>query len=355
MSPKRSGFTLVELLVVIAIIGVLVSLLLPAVQAARESARRTQCANNLKQIGLAIHTYHDAKKKLPSSVRPYASFTIRAGAFVQLLPYIERGDLFDQYDVSVTWSHPNNLPVSSARVATYECPSSPSVGGKDHNPDGVAPSTPWTPLVANGDYGASLGVHPGLDEIGAGLTPVVPVQASDALASTNEKPTNGMLPKNSALNFGHVTDGLTYTIAVIESAGRPHVYRRGALLHADPGKSRVNGGGWVRPASDILFAGSNAAGDVSPGQYVGRTNGADVGQETYGSTGYSQWGTEGNSQPYSFHNDGLNVVRGDAGVSFISSDINFGVFAAAVTRNGAGTTGSPPNVVYREPNIENVF
>jgi prepilin-type N-terminal cleavage/methylation domain-containing protein len=355
-APRRA-FTLVELLVVIAIIGVLVSLLLPAVQAAREAARRTQCVNNMKQFGIAVHSYHDAKKKLPSSVRPFAASTIRAGAFVLMLPYLERSDLFDQYDFNVTWSHVNNVPISATRISSYECPSSPSVGGKDHNPDGVTPSTPWAPLVANGDYGASLGVHPGLVAIGQALTPIVPVQGSTSVSSTNERPTNGFLPKNSALNFGHVTDGLSNTIAIIESAGRPFVYRRGAQLDSDPGKHRVNAGGWVRPASDILFAGTNAAGDVSPGQYVGRANGSDQGIYSYGGTGYVEegWGTEGNSQPYAFHNGVLNLTMGDGAVRSISTDVNFGIFAALVTRNGAGSSGTPPNVIYKEPILENVF
>ncbi len=357
MSRKHSGFTLVELLVVIAIIGVLVGLLLPAVQAAREAARRSQCANNMRQLGIATHTYHDAKKKLPSSVRPFASFTVRAGAFVLLLPYLDRNDLYDKYDFGVSWSHANNLPISGTRISSYECPSSPAVGTKDHNPDGATPGAAWAPIVAVGDYGASLGVHPGLVAIGQGLTPIVPVQGSTAVSSTNEKPTNGFLPKNAAINFGHVTDGLTNTIAFIESAGRPLVYRRGALFDSDPSNHRVNGGGWVRPASDILFAGSNAAGDVSPGQYVGRTNGSDQGQFTYTTSGYVEegWGTEGNSQPYAFHNGVLNVTLGDGAVKNISTDINFGVFAALVTRNGAGSTGTPPNVVYKEPLLENVF
>ncbi len=351
----RRGFTLVELLVVIAIIGVLVGLLLPAVQAAREAARRSQCMNNMRQIGIAIHSYHDSKKKLPSSVRPFASNTIRAGAFVLMLPYLERSDLYDKYDFAVTWSHPNNLPISATRIQTYECPSSPAVGGMDHNPDGVTPSTPWNPLVANGDYGASLGNHPLLVGIGQSLNPIVPVQGSAVISSTNEKPTNGFLPKNSAINFGHITDGLTNTIAVIESAGRPHVYRRGGLIDSDPGKHRVNAGGWVRPASDILFAGSSAGGDESPGQYIGRTNGSDVGQETYSTNGYPEWGTEGNSQPYAFHNGVINVTLGDGSVKSIGTDVNFGIFAALVSRNGAGSTGTPPNVIFKEPIIENVF
>src|SRR5215204_4997663 len=111
----RRAFTLVELLVVIAIIGVLVALLMPAVQAAREASRRSQCQNNLKQLGIAIHNFHDVKKQLPSSTRPVASSTVRIGSLVFLLPFIERQDLWDLYDQTVNWSDAKNVPVTSKR------------------------------------------------------------------------------------------------------------------------------------------------------------------------------------------------------------------------------------------------
>ena len=138
---NERGFTLVELLVVIAIIGVLVALLLPAVQSGAEASRRSQCQNSLKQIGLGIHNFHDAKKKLPSSGRPSAASTVRIGALVYLLPYIERSDLWDLYDQSVNWSDPKNTPVTGKRVTVYECPSSPANHTiLDHNPDGATPT-----------------------------------------------------------------------------------------------------------------------------------------------------------------------------------------------------------------------
>ncbi len=100
---NRTGFTLVELLVVIAIIGVLVALLLPAVQAAREAGRRSQCSNNLRQLGLAAHNFHDTYKKLPSSNRASTTSTVRSSGFTFLLPFIEQKNIYDQYDLNKNW------------------------------------------------------------------------------------------------------------------------------------------------------------------------------------------------------------------------------------------------------------
>lgn len=334
---RSGGFTLVELLVVIAIIGVLVALLLPAVQAARENARRTQCTNNLKQLGLAVHTFHDTKKKLPSSSRPNAASTVRLAAMTYLLPYVERKDLWDQYDLTINWSAAGNLPVTSKRIPSLECPSSPSSSfALDHNPDGWTPGGAWTPIVANTDYAVSLGVHPGLTALAAALTPPVLVYGSPAITSSQTKPTNGFFPKNANITLANITDGTTNTIAIVESAGRPLCYRRGGAVNSDPALSHVNAGGWCRPASDVLFSGSNLVGDTIPGVYFNRTNGYDVANESYSSTGYPTWGTEGTSQPYSFHNGGVNVVMGDGSVRFIDEQIAIGVVCALFTRDGAG-------------------
>lgn len=145
-SPLRLGFTLVELLVVIAIIGILVALLLPAIQAAREAARRAQCVNNLRQLGIAIQTYHDTYKHLPvgaywGDIDGWASGCKACGPTessptcckdyhgninLYLLPYLEEQSLFDQIDtnkITDVQRLPSGEPIGSVRIAAFVCPS----------------------------------------------------------------------------------------------------------------------------------------------------------------------------------------------------------------------------------------
>jgi prepilin-type N-terminal cleavage/methylation domain-containing protein len=142
-TPRRGGFTLIELLVVIAIIAILIGLLLPAVQKVREAAARVQCSNNLKQIGLAAHNYHDSHHHFPPGLgySPIATNGVFGTAWFHLLPYVEQGNLYARALGSAPFAapvgptvvhYPGNNAVYSQRVAVFLCPSDPSVG-----PDGL--------------------------------------------------------------------------------------------------------------------------------------------------------------------------------------------------------------------------
>lgn len=349
-SDSRSGFTLIELLVVIAIIAVLIALLLPAVQQARESARRTQCKNNLKQIGLAVHNFEERFQHLPSSLRPPTAGTVRFSVLTQLLPDLDQGVIYNQYNQQINWSAGTNVVLSKTKVPAFLCPSDPLAGVLDGVPDN--PSTWAQDTAATTDYSPIFGISP----LNAPNTSVNLTNLFTDPADTSATPfkyIKGFFPKNMTIvtasgsqltgaKFSDVTDGLSNTIAVAESAGRPAVYRKGKPYGSLPG-DRVNSGGWSRPASDILYIGQKADGsDLVGTTPFNATNGRNIGPSdpTYASATYPYtvapyvWGVQGTGQPYSFHIGGAQFLLGDGSVRFISEGINFDTFIKLLTPSG---------------------
>jgi prepilin-type N-terminal cleavage/methylation domain-containing protein len=324
MSRKYRSFTLVELLVVIAIIGVLVALLLPAVQAAREAARRGQCLNNLKQLGLAVQNYHDAKQLVPVSARPVGLTQLpRIAGFTHLLPFFEQANLRKGWLLDKNWSDPLNRTSANTSISTLLCPSSPE---DSQRLDGI-PENPWDPIVCKPtDYSPTVWVDFRLAAQGL----VDKTAYKDDGVTLADQP--GILEyQNLKVNFKMVTDGLSNTILYTESAGRPTLYRRTGTP-VDPSIARVNGGGWPRPASDVLVFGLTADGTTQVGPCaMNCANGTDIVESGYPHPIISTYGT---SQPWSFHSGVVNHVFGDGSVKSLRDDMDIREYARLVTRAG---------------------
>ena len=194
LTSRQKGFTLVELLVVIAIIGILIGMLLPAVQQVREAARRVSCANKLKQLGLAAHNYASAFGHFPPGIvddDDDLKDALHSG-FVFLLPYVEQQNLFDLYDFSSDWKSENNAPLAQQRVEVFLCPSNDSLVEQDGGIPGEAV-----------DYALCKGSLAYLH---------------------NQGLRDGVFDVNSKTTFAYMTDGSSNTILMGEAASNPRIW-----------------------------------------------------------------------------------------------------------------------------------
>jgi prepilin-type N-terminal cleavage/methylation domain-containing protein len=296
---NRAAFTLVELLVVIAIIAVLISLLLPAVQAAREQARLTQCRNNLKQIGLALHNYYDRMRCFPPA---YVSATDASGNDVGrgwgwgsfLLTEIEQGNLLRKFSYSREISDPSNVTGVTTFLPSYSCPSDKlfETYAISIDANGNPLATPIT--VAHGNY--------------------VGVNGNNGVTG-NQATNDGAFLENKALRIPDITDGLSNTFFISE---------RCSNMSNTTWTGAVTGTGTadVRDPTSPEGAAALVLGHCGPHA----PNNPDV--------------TDADALA-SMHPMGVNFLLGDGSVQYIGSSIDLGVYDAFASRAGGEMTTFP--------------
>ena len=327
----RAGFTLIELLVVISIIGVLIALLLPAVQAAREAARRSQCTNNLKQVGLALHNFETLNNFFPPSGIRGSGYVqqmninvdsngkilpngTRASSYVftHILQYMEQSPLHNSYNFTIDFRAPINSTTVGSLIGSLLCPSS-SNGNKFHefddaNGDSTNTGGPWKGVrTAVTDYSISNGIEANLAASGT-----VDLDAAGQY-SMLQNVTGGQL--NNVTYHSQVTDGLSNTILMAEDAGRPNLYRAGPVLSnptAIPGEGAA--GGWADYDTGYTLHSFTVDGGSYPGPcFTSCYNG---------------------NEDFSFHPGGGNYLMGDGSVRFIKKSMNIRIYVRILTRAG---------------------
>ena len=350
---RRQGFTLIELLVVIAIIAILIALLLPAVQQAREAARRTQCKNNLKQLGLAVHNFESTYSKLPhpgqcDSTGGAATVYMTQSTPTLLLPYVEQANAYALMDSQLTRAQMVTNAVydmtnihPDALGAVYHDPAFPNtvLAAKTQIPSFVCPSTPIAAGTRSPDgYGVWDYMFISVTDVEEGGTGAVdpvgtrPSTSARRLAMTRQ----GALSCEKKWGFGSITDGTSNTILCIEDAGRAHpnagqfasLSTRPAPLAADSvaWSGGATGGrrmyAWADPDSSTngLSGPSNA---LAPGS---RIMGINTYRTPMGGPAECRWTQNNcgpNDEPFSWHIGGCQAVLADGSVRFLSENTDW--------------------------------
>ena len=312
----RLGLTLIEILVVVSMAGLLMALLLPAVQSSRESARRATCQNNLRQIGLALHSHEAAHQFLPSLYNgkflprprtPIDEFHFHSWR-TAILPQLEQSNLFAQLNINVPATVAANQTAINVRISTFVCPSS-------NNPHQTVPDIfAWNDgaipvakigTAARSDYEATGGVQVARQ---TGLSTDISIHEFGGWGEPTYDLSNGSSVRYRKARLSDITDGLSSTILVGERAGRPDFYRRG-----EP---------------------------VEP-YYPGR--GMDHHQAAWAISTHFLWTifwhetsvNENNGGIFSFHPGGANVALADGSVRFLKETTAPAILKGLVTRSGS--------------------
>ncbi len=356
MSRRHRGFTLIELLVVIAIIAVLISLLLPAVQSAREAARRAQCTNNLKQIGLALHNYATANGAFPPGrMTPYLGnytgsptdvcFQGGIAVHMHLAPYLEQGAMSTAFNfaagrVRIPPSGPPNCPYNvtmvQIRINTFICPSeSRDPGGQINN--------------YRYNIGATICQSTAWDDSGAQLNP----WTANCKAEV-DGPRGGMFKEEGCISFAGIVDGTSNTAAFSEriiSDLNPTVFTPGADAWRGPAMRdpALTTDQMVSQCQTVTSNNTTLAHHSDYGYGPGSQNYGHLHNTIYNhlfppNSGFSDCNSgqsfidspneSGITSARSYHPGGVNTLFGDGSVRFVKSSVNVQVWRAVGTRNG---------------------